>query len=140
IDDWPGWTRQHLGDGVWLDYQDRRIGRYRAALIRNDRLEAVLFVAAPGQRPAIEGLAPLFSAPVPEPHRRTELLAGSPLAGRDGGPIVCACHQIGRETILNAIVGQGLASVEAIGQALRAGTNCGSCIPELRGLLTERKR
>jgi assimilatory nitrate reductase catalytic subunit len=139
IDDWPGWTRQRLGEGVWLDYQDRRIGLYRAALLRDDRLEAIFFVAAPGQRPAIDGLGPLFSAPAPEPHRRTELLAGSPFAGRDRGPMVCACHQIGRQTILDAIAGQGLGSVEAIGQALRAGTNCGSCIPELRGLLTESK-
>jgi NAD(P)H-nitrite reductase large subunit len=27
--------------------------------------------------------------------------------------------------------------VEQIGKALHAGTNCGSCIPELKGLLAE---
>jgi assimilatory nitrate reductase catalytic subunit len=30
-----------------------------------------------------------------------------------------------------------LISVEQIGKALNAGTNCGSCIPELKGLLFE---
>ncbi|MFY2823044.1 (2Fe-2S)-binding protein [Ruegeria sp. MALMAid1280] len=36
---------------------------------------------------------------------------------------------------LTAIETQGLISVEAIGEALQAGTNCGSCRPELATLL-----
>jgi assimilatory nitrate reductase catalytic subunit len=136
IENWPSWARRQLGDGVWLDYQDRRIGLYRAALIQDERLSALLFVAAPGRRPAVENLSHFFANPDAEPRRRTEFLAGGTIAGADSGPIVCACHQVARQTILDAIAGQGLASVDAIGQALRAGTNCGSCIPELRGLLT----
>jgi assimilatory nitrate reductase catalytic subunit len=139
VEDWAGWARQRLGEGIWLDYQDRRIGLYRAALIHDSRLDALLFVAAPGHRPAAEDLAHLFAGPTPEPQYRTELLAGGSVIGRCDGPIVCACHHVGRQVILEAIAGQGLSSVEAIGQALRAGTNCGSCIPELRGLLKSSK-
>jgi assimilatory nitrate reductase catalytic subunit len=63
------------------------------------------------------------------------------LAGRAGddqpdpGAIVCACFDVGVNTILAAIADQGLTSVEAIGAALQAGTNCGSCRPELAALL-----
>lgn len=38
-------------------------------------------------------------------------------------------------SILNAIAEQNLTSIDEIGVALSAGTNCGSCRPELMGLL-----
>jgi assimilatory nitrate reductase catalytic subunit len=50
------------------------------------------------------------------------------------GPIVCACFSVGMATI-RAAIQAGAASAEAIGEALRAGTNCGSCLPELKRLL-----
>jgi len=34
-----------------------------------------------------------------------------------------------------AIAARGLTTVAEIGVALRAGTNCGSCIPELKAIL-----
>ncbi|MCK7494460.1 MAG: (2Fe-2S)-binding protein [Comamonadaceae bacterium] len=42
----------------------------------------------------------------------------------------------GENAIRGAIAG-GRGSVEAIGQRLKAGTNCGSCVPELRGLIAQ---
>lgn len=42
-------------------------------------------------------------------------------------------------TIVEAIVGQQLVSVEAVGAALSAGSNCGSCKPAIRRLLGETK-
>ena len=44
---------------------------------------------------------------------------------------------MGRTTIVHAIANQGLTSVDAIGAAVQAGTNCGSCIPELRQILAQ---
>ena len=40
-------------------------------------------------------------------------------------------------TILEAIAGQSLMTVEAVGAALSAGTNCGSCRPAIRRLIGE---
>lgn len=51
------------------------------------------------------------------------------------GPIVCSCHQVPEHGIAAAI-SSGCQDIEAIGQQTRAGTNCGSCIPELRRMLT----
>jgi assimilatory nitrate reductase catalytic subunit len=44
---------------------------------------------------------------------------------------------VGRSTLLRAIRTQELLSADAIGKALRAGTNCGSCVPELKALIAE---
>ena len=54
------------------------------------------------------------------------------------GRLVCACFGVGAYTVLKAIHDQALVTVEAIGDALKAGTNCGSCVPELRAFLQER--
>jgi assimilatory nitrate reductase catalytic subunit len=52
------------------------------------------------------------------------------------GPIVCACFGVGRTTICAAIAA-GAQSAAEIGARLNAGTNCGSCIPELKRLIAQ---
>jgi assimilatory nitrate reductase catalytic subunit len=54
----------------------------------------------------------------------------------NAGPIVCACFGVGRTTICDAIVA-GARSAADIGAKLKAGTNCGSCIPELKRLIAQ---
>ena len=54
----------------------------------------------------------------------------------DPGPMVCSCFGVGVNTILAAIEDGGLVSVDEVGAALQAGTNCGSCRPEITGLLS----
>jgi assimilatory nitrate reductase catalytic subunit len=51
------------------------------------------------------------------------------------GPLVCTCFGVGLTAIRNALTSRAAASVEDIGRALKAGTNCGSCLPELRKIL-----
>ncbi|WP_346301559.1 (2Fe-2S)-binding protein, partial [Halomonas sp. BM-2019] len=68
--------------------------------------------------------------------RRRRLLAGCDDGAADSGPVVCSCHQVGRKPIVAAIRG-GDSSVEALGARLACGTQCGSCIPELKSLLEE---
>ena len=43
------------------------------------------------------------------------------------------------KTIITAIGSQQLTSVEAVGMALSAGTNCGSCRPAIRRILEENR-
>jgi len=56
---------------------------------------------------------------------------------KPSGKTVCACFNVGINTIIEAIRQQKLVSVEAIGKALQAGTNCGSCLPELKEILRD---
>ena len=63
------------------------------------------------------------------------LARGMPSSGADCSALVCSCHQVREAKILCAIA-DGFDSVESLGGRTRAGTNCGSCIPDLRRLLT----
>jgi assimilatory nitrate reductase catalytic subunit len=74
------------------------------------------------------------------PHRRGGILAGvqpGEAADSAAGRTICACFAVGLRTLQAAIDERRLDSVEAIGTALKAGTNCGSCIPELKQILRE---
>ena len=51
--------------------------------------------------------------------------------------MVCACFAVGLRTLQEAIRDRRLASVAEIGAVLRAGTNCGSCVPELKEILRD---
>jgi assimilatory nitrate reductase catalytic subunit len=65
------------------------------------------------------------------------LLSGKSADGlASTGPIVCACFGVGRATICDAIAA-GAATTAEIGARLKAGTNCGSCIPELKRLIAQ---
>ena len=79
----------------------------------------------------------LFAAGVLSDDQRRTLLSGKSMDGlATSGPIVCACFGVGRTTICDAIVA-GAGSVAEIGARLKAGTNCGSCIPELKRLIAQ---
>ena len=51
------------------------------------------------------------------------------------GPQVCACFNVGLNTIIGAIRDKQLRTVQQVGEALQAGTNCGSCKPKIQRLL-----
>ncbi len=52
----------------------------------------------------------------------------------DRSRMVCSCFDVSEAQII-AATGKGARSVEQLGQTLRCGTNCGSCVPELRQLI-----
>lgn len=142
-DDWPATVRGWLGVGTrsadWLEVFDTAAGRYRAAHMDAGHLEACVFVAPePAALPDRSWLAGLFTGEPIDESERAGLLAGRPAdASQDTGPQICSCFGVGRNTILRAINEDGLNSVSAVGEALDAGTNCGSCKPEIAHLLAE---
>jgi len=138
--DWGPWARRLLGaaaDADWIEYADPATGIYRAALLREDRLQGCVFLSRRADLPPRSWLSSLFANSVLTHAERTGLLLGSRAADAtvDVGPVVCSCFNVGRNTLIAAIREHALASAEAIGNRLRAGTNCGSCIPELKALL-----
>ena len=75
----------------------------------------------------------LFEAEALADEQRRMLLSGRATDGiAQTGPIICACFGVGLATIRDALDSGTATSVEDIGKALRAGTNCGSCLPELK--------
>lgn len=133
------WARALLGadEGAdWIEYEDRGAGVYRAALLVDGRLQACVLVARAGALPPREWLGSLFGRDVLDAGERAVLLAGRPAqAGADAGPTVCSCFGVGRNTICAAIREQGLRSTAEVTACLKAGGNCGSCLPEIGRLL-----
>lgn len=136
--DWADFSRQLLAapaaEAVTLF--DPARGVARVALVAQGRVLGALFTAPEPVALSRGWLAGQLGA-APE----AALISGRPEAHRpDPGATVCACFDVGVNTILAAIRDQGLTSVEAIGAALKAGSNCGSCRPELSALLAQCQR
>ncbi|GJE42912.1 nitrate reductase [Methylobacterium soli] len=117
------------------EYADHARGRYRGAVYEAGRLVACLSLAPAEDKPDWEAAKALFAQAEPEAPERRALLSGRAAAAA-AGPTICACHGVGLEVIAG-VIAAGAGSVEAVGAACKAGTNCGSCIPEIRKLLPE---
>jgi assimilatory nitrate reductase catalytic subunit len=125
-------------EGEVLELSDGLDGAYRAALLRGGRLAAAVVLSAGDGLPAWGWLARLLGESVIDTATRRALLAGRlPDGAADQGRIVCACFGVGRNRIVAAIAERRLSSTAAIGECLQAGTNCGSCVPELRRILAD---
>ncbi|MEL6752244.1 MAG: molybdopterin-dependent oxidoreductase, partial [Pseudomonadota bacterium] len=139
-----GWrTEFALRDGDKLDLPaEAAVARHdtkghgQTLWFDGDRLEVAMFTAsapvAVARSWAVEQLS--CSHNVPARHR---LCAGRPAADQpDKGAIVCSCCDVGVNEIAAAI-GLGARSVDAVGDACRAGTNCGSCRSEINEMLSQ---
>ena len=133
-EDWQSYARDLFGLSDTLTVQsvtDPARGIVRLAFFDGETVVAALFVS-----PEPVALSRGHVAALMGDAADVSVLSGKPGADRpDPGAIVCACFDVGVNQITAAIAGQGLVSVEAIGKALRAGTNCGSCRPEIRSLI-----
>jgi assimilatory nitrate reductase catalytic subunit len=138
---WSEWVRQCFGpDGEWIELADLQAGLYRGARLVEGRLDACLFASPMTRLPERGWLGALFDDQAVNDSDRVNLLAGRPAASAGStGPIVCACYAVGRDTLVRAIANQEVTTVKEIGTLLNAGTNCGSCIPELNLLLAEHR-
>ncbi|MBS9402976.1 nitrate reductase [Halomonas sp. TRM85114] len=138
--DWLAWLEENIPDPVALWSEDPASGRLRAAGLDNDRLRWWLMVGPPMELPGLAWLDERFAeaeqGEALSVERRRRLLAGCDDGNADSGPLVCSCHQVGQAAIVAAIHA-GDASVEALGARLACGTQCGSCIPELKSLIEE---
>lgn len=120
-----------------LQYLDNRLGIYRLAVFRQDRLAGVFLAARAPVAAEREWLLSCLGERFPEGAQRARLLAGRPADARDGpGAMVCACNNVGSRAIIAAISG-GACSVRAVGEVTGAGTGCGSCQNEIGRLLDD---
>jgi assimilatory nitrate reductase catalytic subunit len=131
---WLQLALPQLARADWIEFDDVASGTYRAALVLDGRLEACLMVNGQRPLPGRNWLASLFAHEQMDPADRRCILLGKRLDAVDPGPTVCACFAVGANVIRDAI-NAGCATVEAVGRKLQAGTNCGSCRPEIARLV-----
>jgi assimilatory nitrate reductase catalytic subunit len=139
----PGseWARQMLGaadDADWVEYSDPASGVFRGVLLMEERIAGCAFISPRMDLPSRAWLSNLFSKKrVGSIDRAALLNAGPTASAEDPGALVCSCFGVGRNTLCRAIAQHRLQTVQQVGQKLKAGTNCGSCLPEIRQLLTQ---
>jgi assimilatory nitrate reductase catalytic subunit len=130
------WT--HLAESLLqsfelMAYVDEQAGAFRYAAFENQKFMGALFVSREPVAVARSWLAEQLG----KIHSRTDafrILAGRSGSSQDCGNTVCACNNVGKTTILSAIA-SGAVTLNAIGEATKAGTSCGSCRAEIQGML-----
>ena len=139
-DAWRDHARHLFGAGAELaEYFDGPRGSYRMAAFVEGRLTGALFIGPAEAARHWDTVKALFEAESVGDAQRRAVLSGKSADGlADPGPVICACFGVGLNVIRDAIASGKAANVEDIGKALRAGTNCGSCLPELKKILGQK--
>jgi assimilatory nitrate reductase catalytic subunit len=131
--DWAALAAQCLGcNGADLvSTYDRGSHTYRFAQYNGAQLAGLFFASSQPVRLARHNAISLIGTDVPA----LAAMAGRIGAGQpDPGRTLCACMNVGVNTVQRAI-DTGATTTDAVGIATRAGTNCGSCKPEIQALL-----
>jgi assimilatory nitrate reductase catalytic subunit len=152
------WTRIATADGheyriagdhgpmVWHDFAygmltaDARLAEhldqrtYRAAAIIDGEVDALVCIGS-SDRPLSMG--DLGALDVHDDGAPLSMTASISIMETE--PVVCACFGIGEACIRDALASGAANNVTEIGRATRAGTNCGSCLPELKRMITQER-
>ncbi len=138
VQHWADWCRRvfTIPDGVEpLGYADAPTGDVRLAFFDGTRLLAAFFLACEPVAVARNWAIAQLTAEHANLRKRFALVAGRPGADKpDPGATLCSCFGVGVNQIVAAVRG-GCHSVESVGKALNAGTNCGSCRAEIKGIV-----
>jgi assimilatory nitrate reductase catalytic subunit len=119
-----------------ISYSDPKNAVFRFAGITAGALESCVFFDLPHSDFAQANEARTLLGTKLSPEARISLLAGFKGCESQTGAMICSCFSVNESTIRAAIHSKELTDVSQIGSLLRAGTNCGSCVPELKRLLS----
>ncbi len=118
------------------EFRDEERGFYRVAAFAGARLVGAVFISPSDDICGWDGVKAMFGAQELGALERRLLLSGRDASGvADAGPTVCACFGVSLNVIREAVVSGRATSAQEIGACLKAGTNCGSCVPELRKII-----
>jgi assimilatory nitrate reductase catalytic subunit len=134
---WTDFAEGLLQSSQLMAYVDGQAGTYRYAAYENHVLVGAIFISRQPVAVARNWLAEQLG----KVHSQAEamrILAGRSGSTNDCGSIICACNNVGKNSILSAIAG-GAYTVNAVGDVTRAGTSCGSCRAEIQGMLHGRQ-
>ena len=126
-----------LDSGDVLRYEDRHRGITRRVRLAEGKVAAVCLS---GDSTGESWLRELHAQGASAMALGSQLLAPvrhAPSGAASRGRIICSCHGVGATTIASALQaanGDAAARLETVQRQLRCGTQCGSCLPELRKL------
>ena len=135
---WQTWISNLLPGLEKIELSNTVSGDYRALLCRDQHIEIALFAGRERSLlPDIHWLQSLFNHKVDSQSWR--LLARQEVSAIGANRMICSCFRVTEQQI-SAAIDKGARSAEDLGRALRCGTNCGSCIPELKQLVARQSR
>lgn len=124
------------GMGQEINFSSPELAQYRYALMKNNQIQNCYIVATDLQNADYEWIQNLLNDTV-DSTVQGSILSGIASGRLAGGRTVCACKQVGKNTICESIREQGLTSVDDVSEYTSAGTGCGSCVPEIQAIVDE---
>ena len=120
-----------------LFYMDKKIKDYRYIHLDENHLDFILFFNNNYDSLLLRSyLSTLFDnqkyKQLLSSETSNHLIMGADTNYEDEGEIICSCYGVGYNTIMKAIKENNISSVKELSKLLKAGTNCGSCLPELK--------
>lgn len=137
-------TMQHLKTRLpfsdesyeWLSFEDPSAQISHTVVLKDNLLIACLYIAPQDFLPDRDWVASLFKRERLSAMHRKALLAGQAMSITNAeGPLVCSCFKVGKNRIIQCIQENKIQHEKQVTACLKAGGNCGSCLPEIRGLI-----
>ena len=120
----------------WLNLEDRTAHISHTVVLQDGQLIASLYIAPKALLPDRDWVASLFKRERLSAMHRKALLAGQSMSmANHEGALVCSCFKVGKNRIIDTIKSKNITDEKQVTACLKAGGNCGSCLPEIRGLI-----
>ncbi len=124
-----------------LVFADAVAGIYKKLVVSEDATQLLGGILV-GDASAYGVLRPMVSSGMKLPDNPEELILpasrGVAQIGMPDEAIVCSCNNISKGSICGTIDEQGCSDLPCVKACTKAGTVCGSCVPIVKNLLTER--
>lgn len=104
---------------------------YKKCLVKNDRLVGAILI---GDKSEFLEYRDLISKGIELSEKRLQLLRSGQKAEPVKGKLICSCNNVGEGNIKEKI-NAGCTKFQNLCDSTGAGTGCGSCRPEVRGIL-----
>ena len=121
------------GDSAYEEivFIDKAKRYYKKCIVHRDKLVGAILI---GDKNEFNEFRDLIAKGTELSEKRLELLRSNAKAEPLEGKLVCSCNSVGRGNLERAIR-NGCTDFQQLCQQTGAGTGCGSCRPEVRGIL-----
>ncbi len=107
---------------------------YRYANVQNQQITCAYIVAHNLQQQSLDWMEHLFASALDGNIERA-IISGVIEGKLAEGKIICACKQVGENTLKDAIRATPSPTTEKIGECTQAGTGCGSCVADIEQMI-----
>ncbi|XGA79831.1 molybdopterin-dependent oxidoreductase [Halomonas sp. CH40] len=134
IKDWSAWCEVTLGQRPQMQLESSQEGAFRAAGFDQGQFAWMLVVSRERPQLEVKAIDQHFASQNLSLEARHAIFTLS--GAQTDNQLICSCFQVSANQIIKAI-SDGQDTPELLGKTLSCGTNCGSCLPEVRSLIQQ---